>query len=114
MFRLLSNEECLYAGTDRLSSSVNQRVARGPLPSVIAGRLCRTASKPNTDMRGLFSKLLWKWLSVRLLVLVLIRESVCIAAVPELPNDQPQQPSKQSHADDHTEQTEAASGKDRR
>ena len=30
------------------------------------------------------------------------------AAVPELPNDQPHQPSKQSHAEDHTEQTEAA------
>ena len=34
------------------------------------------------------------------------------AAVPELPNDQPQQPPKQSQADDHAEQTEAASGED--
>ena len=29
------------------------------------------------------------------------------AAVPELPNDQPHQPYKQSHAEDHTEQIEA-------
>ena len=36
------------------------------------------------------------------------------AAVPELPNDQPHQPSKQSHAEDHTEQTEATDGDDRR
>ena len=36
------------------------------------------------------------------------------AAVPELPNDQPDQPPKQSHAEDHTEQTEAASGEDHR
>ena len=34
------------------------------------------------------------------------------AAVPELPNDQPHQPSRQSHAEDHTEQIEAASGED--
>ena len=32
------------------------------------------------------------------------------AAVPELPNDQPHQPPKQSHAEDHTRQIEAASG----
>ena len=32
------------------------------------------------------------------------------AAVPELPNDQSHQSPKQSHADDHTEQIEAASG----
>ena len=32
------------------------------------------------------------------------------AAVSELPNDQPYQPPKQSHAEDHTEQIEAASG----
>ena len=32
------------------------------------------------------------------------------AAVPEQLNDQPHQPSKQSHAEDHTEQIEAASG----
>ena len=32
------------------------------------------------------------------------------AAVPELPNNQPHQPPKQSHADDHTEQIEATSG----
>ena len=34
------------------------------------------------------------------------------AAVPELPNNQPHQPPKQSHADDHTEQIEATSGED--
>ena len=34
------------------------------------------------------------------------------AAVPELPNDQPHQPLKQSHAEGHTEQIEAASGED--
>ena len=34
------------------------------------------------------------------------------AAVPELPNDQPHQPPKQSHAEDHTEQIEAANGED--
>ena len=34
------------------------------------------------------------------------------AAVPKLPNDQPRQPPKQSHAADHTEQIEAASGED--
>ena len=32
------------------------------------------------------------------------------AAVPELPNDQPHQPPKQSHAEDHTEQIDATSG----
>ena len=32
------------------------------------------------------------------------------AAVPELPNDQPHHPSKQSHCEDHTEKTETASG----
>ena len=32
------------------------------------------------------------------------------AAVPELPKDQPHQPTKQSHAENLTEQTEAASG----
>ena len=31
---------------------------------------------------------------------------------PELPNNQPHQPLKQSHAEDHTEQIEAASGED--
>ena len=36
------------------------------------------------------------------------------AAVPKLPHNQPHQPSKQSHAEDHTEQTEAASGEDHR
>ena len=36
------------------------------------------------------------------------------AAVPELPNDQPQQSPKKSHAEDHTEQTEATSGEDHR
>ena len=36
------------------------------------------------------------------------------AAVPELPNDQPHQPPKQSHAEDHTEQNEAASREDHR
>ena len=34
------------------------------------------------------------------------------AAVPELLNDQPHQPSKQSHAENHIEQIEAASGED--
>ena len=33
-------------------------------------------------------------------------------AVPELANDQPHQPYMQSHAEDHTEQIEAASGED--
>ena len=32
-------------------------------------------------------------------------------AVPELPDNQPHQLSKQSHAEDHTEQIEATSGK---
>ena len=36
------------------------------------------------------------------------------AAVPELPIDQPHQPLKQSHAEDHTEQIEATSGGDHR
>ena len=36
------------------------------------------------------------------------------AAVPELLNDQPRQSPKQSHAEDHTEQIEATSGKDHR
>ena len=36
------------------------------------------------------------------------------AAVPELPNDQPHQPPKQSHAEDHTEQIEATRGEDHR
>ena len=36
------------------------------------------------------------------------------AAVPELPNDQPHQPLKQSHAEDRTEQIEAKSGEDHR
>ena len=35
-------------------------------------------------------------------------------AVPELPNDQPHQPPKQSDAEDHTEQIEATSGEDLR
>ena len=34
------------------------------------------------------------------------------AAVPELPNDQPHQPPKQSHSEDYIEQIEAASGED--
>ena len=34
------------------------------------------------------------------------------AAVPELVNDQPHQSPKESHAEDHTEQIETASGKD--
>ena len=34
------------------------------------------------------------------------------AVVLELPNDQPQQPPKQSQADDHTKQIEATSGGD--
>ena len=37
-----------------------------------------------------------------------------LAAVPELPNGQPHQPSKQSHAEDYAEQTEAISGEDHR
>ena len=36
------------------------------------------------------------------------------AAVPELPNDQPHQSPKQSHAGDDTEQIEATSGEDHR
>ena len=36
------------------------------------------------------------------------------AAVPDLPISQPHQPPKQSHAEDHTEQIEAASGEDHR
>ena len=36
------------------------------------------------------------------------------AAVPELPNDQPHQSPKQSHAEDYTEQIEATSGEDHR
>ena len=36
------------------------------------------------------------------------------AAVPELPNDHPHQSLKQSHTEDHTEQTEATSGEDHR
>ena len=34
------------------------------------------------------------------------------AAVPELQNNKPHQSPKQSHAEDHTEQIEAASGED--
>ena len=34
------------------------------------------------------------------------------AAVPELPNNQPHQSPKQSHAEDHIEQIEATSGED--
>ena len=36
------------------------------------------------------------------------------AALPELPNDQLHQPPKQSHAEEHIEQTEATSGEDHR
>ena len=36
------------------------------------------------------------------------------AAAPGLPNDQPHQPPKQRHAEDHTEQIEATSGDDHR
>ena len=36
------------------------------------------------------------------------------AAVPELLNDQPHRPPKQSHAEDHTEQIEATGGEDHR
>ena len=36
------------------------------------------------------------------------------AAVPELPNDQPHQPPKQSQAEDHTEQIAATSGENYR
>ena len=36
------------------------------------------------------------------------------ASVPELPNDQPPQSPKKSHAEDHTEQIEATSGEDHR
>ena len=35
-----------------------------------------------------------------------------LAAVPELSNDQPHQPPKQSHSEDYIEQIEAASGED--
>ena len=37
-----------------------------------------------------------------------------LAAVPELLNNLPHQPPKQSHAEDHTEQIEATSGEDHR
>ena len=37
-----------------------------------------------------------------------------LAAVPELPSDQPHQSPKQSYAEDHTEQSEATSGEDYR
>ena len=36
------------------------------------------------------------------------------AAVLKLPNNQPHQSPKQSHAEDHTEQTEASNGEDHR
>ena len=36
------------------------------------------------------------------------------AALPDLPNDQPHQPPKQNHAEDHTEQIETTSGEDHR
>ena len=36
------------------------------------------------------------------------------AAVPQLPNDQPHHSPQQSHAEDHTEQTEATGGEDHR
>ena len=36
------------------------------------------------------------------------------ATMPELPNSQPNQSLKQSHAEDHTEQIEATSGEDHR
>ena len=36
------------------------------------------------------------------------------AAVPELPNDQPHQPPKQIHAEDHAGQLEATGGEDYR
>ena len=36
------------------------------------------------------------------------------SAMPELPDDQPHQSAKQSHAEDHTEQIEATSGEDHR
>ena len=36
------------------------------------------------------------------------------AAVPELPNDKPHQPPKQSHVEDDTEQTEATGKEDHR
>ena len=36
------------------------------------------------------------------------------ATVPELPNNKPYQSLKQSHAEDHTEQTDATSGEDHR
>ena len=37
-----------------------------------------------------------------------------LAAVPDLPNNKPHQSSKQSHAEDHTEQIEATSREDHR
>ena len=36
------------------------------------------------------------------------------AAVPELPNNQPHQPPKQSHIEDHTERIKATCGEDHR
>ena len=35
-----------------------------------------------------------------------------LAEVPKLPNDHPHQPSKQSHAEYHTEEIEATNGED--
>ena len=37
-----------------------------------------------------------------------------LAAMPDLPNNKPDQSPKQSHAEDHTEQIEATSGEDHR
>ena len=45
---------------------------------------------------------------------VLSRHTSQHAIVPELPNDQPHQPPKQSHDEDRTEQIEAKSGEDHR
>ena len=54
----------------------------------------------------------WKWpTSWNQSLVITLRQP---AAVSELPNDQPHQPPKQSHAEDHTEQIEATSREDHR
>ena len=37
-------------------------------------------------------------------------QEIQLSAVPDPPSDQPDEPPKQGHAEDHTEQTEAARG----
>ena len=49
---------------------------------------------------------------IAVFLFVCILECGTAAAMPELPNDQHHQLPKQSHVEDHTEQTETASGED--